>query len=37
MAIVDVAHWLYYAKVPNPVIHDLEVLASLSNKAMESI
>lgn len=37
MRIIDVAHWLYYAEFLDLTLHDLEVLFSLSNTAMESI
>jgi hypothetical protein len=34
---VDATHPLYYAEVPNLALCDLEMLSSLSNKAMENI
>jgi hypothetical protein len=34
---MDTAHQLYYTKVLDPTFCDLEVLSSLSNKAMESV
>jgi hypothetical protein len=37
VAIIDVAHCLYYEKVPNPTFCDLYMLASLSTKAMENV
>jgi hypothetical protein len=37
MATMDVACQLYYAKVLDLALCDLEVLPSLSNKAMESV
>ncbi len=37
MVIVDIAHCLYYIDVLDPVLHDPEMLAFLSNKAMESV
>ncbi len=37
MAIMDVAHCLYYVDVLNPIFHDPKLLAFLSNKAMENV
>jgi hypothetical protein len=36
-ATIDVAHFLYYVDVPNLAFHDLKMLDSLNNKAMESV
>ncbi len=36
-AIVDITHCLYYVDVLDPTFCDLEMLAFLSNKAMESV
>ncbi len=37
MATMDIAHQLYYAKVLDLALRDLEMLVSVSNKAMENI
>ncbi len=37
MVTIDVAHYFYYTDVLNLVLRDLKMLASLSNKAMESV
>jgi hypothetical protein len=34
---IDITHFLYYVDVPNLALHDLNMLASLNNKAMESV
>jgi hypothetical protein len=37
MTVINTAHYLYYANVPNLTLRDQEILVSLSNKAMESV
>jgi hypothetical protein len=37
MTIINTSHCLYYVNVPDPAIWNLEMLASLSNMAMESV
>jgi hypothetical protein len=37
MVAIDATHYLYYVKVPNLALHDLDKLASLSTKAMENV
>jgi hypothetical protein len=37
VAIMDVAHCLYYVDVLDPTFHDPKMLAFSSNKAMESV
>jgi hypothetical protein len=37
MVATDATHCLYYVKVPNLALHDLDKLASLSTKAMENV
>ncbi len=37
MDVIDITHCLYYADVLDPIIQNSEMLASLSNEAMESV
>jgi hypothetical protein len=37
VAVVDTTHYLYYVDVPNLILGDLKMVASLSNKVMENV